>query len=239
MLIWALSTTAYLYLVFPFELPTLPTPPINWSLNLSGAALFSTFTVTTPVPDEFRKSAIITSSDFTSMLVPVRTTEGVANPWSFTYPTAFPPSTNLPFVNLISPATGGVASVPAYNAYPSPLYSTCEWSKSTFPPFNAAIAVEAFVTFIELYFALIFPLLFANNPNPICLVPFIPPVIEILAAVGITVLSIVIVALLFAYAAPTLSFGRPVVASYLDPEIFTPGVVEDELVAELLTFTVE
>ena len=89
-------------------------------------ALFSTFTVTTPVPDEFRKSAIITLSDFTSMLVPVRTTEGVANPWSFTYPTAFPPSTNLPFVNLISPATGGVASVPAYNAYPSPLYSTCE-----------------------------------------------------------------------------------------------------------------
>ena len=201
-----MSTTAYLCFPVAPDPATgviVPTPAPN-NCVFKGVPELSTSTVTIPVA-EFRKSAIITSSDFTSMLVPVRTTEGVANPWSFTYPTAFPPSTNLPFVNLISPATGGVAidvleSVPAYKAYPSPLYSTCEWSKSTFPPFNAAIAVEAFVTFIELYFALIFPLLFANNPNPICLVPFIPPVIEILAGVNedVEALSIVIVAPLLA-----------------------------------------
>ena len=103
MLIWALSTTAYLYLVAPVAEVTGFKPVPNLF-----EGLFSTSTVT--VPPVFLKSDTITSSEFISRSVLLKVNVfGLFK--SLTYPTAFPDNINLPLVISIAPEVLLVESV--------------------------------------------------------------------------------------------------------------------------------
>ena len=169
----ALSTTAYLYSLIPVFEVIFPIPfPNNLSFKTLVPGVSTSITIW---PLEFFKSAIITLSDVTCISVLLNVIAGVDDKaWSFIYPTALSPNTNLPFVKSIFPVSPGPEtvksaefwSVPVYKAYPSPLNSICAPFKSIFPLFKEATAAEALSTFIELYSALILPLLFTNNPNP-------------------------------------------------------------------------